>query len=77
MALHGDVSVNGNPVLYWSARRTSVEMKERNEYEVEVFTTDDPYNIERYKVMHTYSDGAASLAATVLRHYNYRKAGIE
>jgi len=75
MALHGDVSINGTMLLTWSARRLSPEIRETNEYEVEVFerTTRET---TRFKLKHTYADGAAVLASSVLRHFNYRKAGV-
>lgn len=75
MALHGDVSVNRQPILFWSARRLTPELTERNEYEVEVFdyATNET---TRFKLKHKYEDGAAVLASSVLRQYNYRKAGV-
>lgn len=76
MALHGDVAINGNQILYWSARRTKPEIYDSNEYEVEVFEHASGETV-RFKLTHKYDDGAAILASSVLRHYNYRKAGVK
>lgn len=75
MALHGDISINGSKLIVWSARRLSPEIHEVNEYEVEVFEH-ATRETARFKLKHTYSDGAAVLASAVLRHFNYRKAGV-
>jgi len=75
MALHGDVSINGDQILYWSARRMTPEIYDTNEYEVEVFEHATAQTT-RFKLKHKYDDGAAVLASSVLRHFNYRKAGV-
>ena len=75
MALHGDVSINGSELIVWSARRLSPNIRDINEYEVEVFehATNET---TRFKLKHTYKDGAAVLASAVLRTFNYKKAGV-
>lgn len=75
MALHGDVSINGNQLLFWSARRLSPNIRETNEYEIEVYEHATA-ETTRFKLKHKYKDGAAVLASAVLRQYNYRKAGV-
>lgn len=70
MALHGDVRINGAPLIRWSARRlTEVEpwsVEAEHEYDVEVVYVEDGEHAHT-RLWHRYSDGAAALTEKVMR----------
>ena len=67
MALHGDISVNGAPLIQWSAQRKQAVPREVNDYQVSVVDyREKPARERRTLISHRYDDGAAVLAAKVL-----------
>lgn len=65
MALHGDISVNGQELFTWVARRIDYVTTEINDYEVDLYEPSGD-GIKNTIISHRYDDGALVLAAKVL-----------
>lgn len=77
MALHGEVKINGQAILVWSAVRQEAldDPGQRSTYQCEVLDVDKRLG-RCFTVTHTFSDGAAVLLSIIMRRYNYLKNGV-
>jgi len=70
MALHGNVAINAQTILYWSAKRIADGLPGcPNTYECEVW---EPMTRQgwTFELKHDYEDGAAVLASKVLKAFS-------
>ena len=68
MALHGEVKINHQEILYWEAVRQSKLGDEDKSYDYKVQVHAEGGIFEGY-LAHNYADGAAVLASKVLSWY--------
>lgn len=69
MALHGDISVNGEVIGRWQARRLTVHLDPDGTAEYDCAATvyaDNPPRARTCRLTHRYDDGAMVLATKVL-----------
>ena len=69
MALHGDLSVNGERIGYWEAKRLQPFQPDRDTYSYECRVDrhrDGKIEMVQFVLDHNYSEGAEMLAAKVL-----------
>lgn len=69
MALHGDISVNGEVIGRWQARRRTLSVNPDGTAEYDCVASmyaDNPPRARTCRLTHRYDDGAMVLAAKVL-----------
>lgn len=66
MSLHGDISVNGEPIGWWTAQRIATSPDQVHTYR---WRAEADHGLLTGTLTHQYRDGAALLAALVLRAY--------